>query len=124
MSDVYLNVNLDYEPNQNDMFIIVKNADDLFSNLEANGIMIDGAEISVNSPKQYTVLEREQDNSLWEEDDEDFIAPETRFDEDGEEFILTGSCLDDELEDYPSHCFCDDDADENYLSANPNYWRQ
>lgn len=85
MGEILLNIELDYEPSQKEMFVIVKSADDLASKLEANGILIESVEICLNTPKHYHVIKSEQSASF--EDDDDHC-----FEEDCEELIDATTC--------------------------------
>lgn len=96
---IIFRLNLDYEPDDEELLFILNKVDELSHALESIGFSFGSIEAHVYTPYFCHIFEREmpveQDVPAWEEDDEDFIVP-------GDE---------------------DYDTDEDYSPANP-HWRQ
>lgn len=79
MSEINYNINLDYDPENEELAVILNNADNFCNALELADIYFDSIKICIDSPKHYRICKREAPLKItvpiqeddWDEDDEE-----------------------------------------------------
>lgn len=113
MSNLICHINLDYDPENEELAVILNNADNFCNALELADIDFDSIKICIDSPKHYQICEREAPIKItvpiqeeeWDEDEEEeFFAADTCWEEE-----------DDDEFDIDSECQYLDDTDEHYF---------
>lgn len=96
MCNVICNINLAYEPENEELAIILNNANDFCEKFDLNDIYCNSIKIFINSPKHYYVFEKGVPFAKvipdTKEDDEDFGDDETCWEEDDDEFNIDSDC--------------------------------
>ena len=91
MSNFICHINLDYDPENEELAVILNNADNFCNALELADIDFDSIKICIDSPKHYRICEREAPLKItvpiqeedWDEDDEEeFFDSETYWEDD------------------------------------------
>ena len=59
MSEINYNINLDYDPENEELAVILNNADNFCNALELADIYFDSIKICIDSPKHYRICKRE-----------------------------------------------------------------
>ena len=104
MSEINYNINLDYDPENEELAVILNNADNFCNALELADIYFDSIKICIDSPKHYRICKREaplkitvpiQEDDRDEDDEEEFFDADTCWeeeDDDDDEFDIDSDC--------------------------------
>lgn len=88
MSEINYNINLDYDPENEELAVILNNADNFCNALELADIYFDSIKICIDSPKHYRICKREaplkitvpiQEDDWDEDDEEEFFDADKQF---------------------------------------------
>ena len=101
MNNLICNINLDYDPENEELAVILNNADNFCNALELADIDFDSIKICIDSPRYYRICKREAPLKItvpiqeedWDEDDEEeFFDTDTYWKENDDEFNIDSDC--------------------------------